>query len=478
MAKKASYVCSACGHEESNWVGRCPACGEWGTLEETLLNRAPAKVGTRSSTARRSKRLKDISSAFSERLDTGYTELNRVLGGGLVRDSVTMLTANPGAGKSTLLLQVAGRFASSGVRCLYASGEESEAQIKSRALRILPEEGEELFLLSTNCMDDVLEECRRLKPEVLFVDSVQTMALSEYAQRPGTPTQTVQVTASLVDLCKDGDVPMAAFLIGHMTKGEEMAGLRTLAHLVDTVLYLDTGADESIRMLRSTKNRFGRTGEIGLFQMEEEGLLEVADPYALFLTKRQLPVPGSAISLQQEGSRFIPIEVEALVSPTTGAYPIRIGDSLKRDVLTTLVSILEQRAGQHLSDKDVVLKITGGLSIFEKTCDLAVLMAIVSAKCNQAISGGDVFLAEVGLTGELKHVHQLERRLAELDRLGFQRAFIATGERLPILQGLKIVSCRTIAEVLPALFGGENRKRRIVAANAAAAEESGCIEIH
>ncbi|MDY3052160.1 MAG: DNA repair protein RadA [Ndongobacter sp.] len=477
MAKKVGYVCSACGHEESNWVGRCPACGEWGTLEETLKERAPAKAGARTA-ARRSRRLKDISSASSERWSTGYDELNRVLGGGLVRDSVTMLTAKPGAGKSTLLLQAAGRFASSGVRCLYASGEESEAQIKSRALRILPEESEELFLISTNSMDDVIEECRRLKPKVLFLDSVQTMALSEYAQRPGTPTQTVQVTASLVDLCKDANAPMAAFLIGHMTKGEEMAGLRTLEHLVDTVLYLDTGADDSIRMLRSTKNRFGRTGEMGLFQMEEEGLIEVTDPYALFLTKRQIPVPGAAVSLQQEGSRFIPIEVEALVSPATGAYPIRIGDSLKRDVLTTLVSILEQRAGQRLSDKDVVLKVTGGLSIFEKTCDLAVLAAIVSARCNRAISGGDVFLAEVGLTGELKHVHQLERRLVELDRLGFQRAFVAPEEKLPTLQGLKIVPCRTAADVFSVLFGGENRKKSIVATDAAITAEAGCVEAH
>lgn len=458
MAKRHRYVCTVCGHEESGWVGKCPACDSWGTMEETVVDTRMSRSTSLAAGAKRSgdraKPLPEVEVSATARIDTGMAELDRVLGGGLVPDSVTMLTAQPGAGKSTLLLQVAGKLAEQGIRSLYASGEESTAQIKARALRILPEQSDLIYLISTNSMDQVLAEVRRIKPAVLFVDSVQTLALEALQQRQGTPTQTVQVTAALVDLCKQADQPMAAFLIGHMTKGDEMAGLRTLEHLVDTVIYLDNDGDEALRLLRSTKNRFGYTGEIGLFRMEADGLEELSEPDSFFLTDRAVPVAGSAVALQKEGSRMIPIEIEALVSPSYTLYPNRIAESLRKDTLNTLISILEEKAGCNLSSKNVVIKATGGLSISEKSCDLATIVAIASALRHAAVPPKTAFLAEVGLTGELKAVRELERRIVELSRLGFETVYITDQTRLSKrFDRIRTVGCHTLNEVLEKIFG-------------------------
>ncbi len=449
MAKRSRYVCSNCGHEEVGWTGRCSACGEWGTMEEFLVEtlRTKNRNVRKSATDNHAKPISKVEVNLASRIDAGFEELNRVLGGGIVRDSVTMLTAKPGAGKSTLLLQVAGKLAKNGIVSLYVSGEESESQIKSRAIRILPEIDEKIYILSTNSMDQVIRECERIKPEVIFLDSVQTLAMDEFPQREGSPIQTVQVVSSIVELCKNNERPMASFIIGHMTKSDEMAGLRTLEHLVDTVIFLETGADESLRLLRSTKNRFGYTGEIGLFQMEGEGLIEVKSPYQLFLTEREDAVAGSAISLQKEGSRLIPIEIEALVSSSYGAYPVRIGDSTNRDSLNTLISILEHRTKISFYDKNVVLKVTGGIGINEKVSDLAIIAAIVSSLKNKPIPKKTAFLAEVGLTGELKKVSQVEKRIKELDRMGFLQVFVMEGVKVPKTGNCKVIECRTIVDV-------------------------------
>lgn len=451
MAKRTMYVCSECGHEAIGWTGKCPACHAWGSMEEIVLEKnAKTKESARKQKAAL---LRDVAPSSSKRLDTGIGELNRVLGGGLVPDSVVMVTAKPGAGKSTLLLEVAGNLSSKGRNVLYVSGEESTSQIKARSQRILSQESEHLYVLSTTSMDDVLEECKRISPEVLFIDSIQTMAYDDLTQRAGTPTQTVQVTSGLVALCKNEEHPMSVFLVGHMTKEDEMAGLRTLEHLVDVVLYLEATFDESLRLLRSTKNRFGYTGEVGLFTMAEKGLIEVTSPYALFVTKREKPVPGTALSLQREGSRMIPIEIESLVSPSYGPYPDRIGDSLRKDELNTLISILEQKAGYRLENKNVVLKATGGLKIREKVCDLAVLVSIVSSMLHVGIDADTAFLAEVGLTGELKPVRELERRIRELERLGFKRIYAKDG--VSSAGAIEVVACRTLTEVLADIFNRE-----------------------
>ena len=451
MAKKAEYVCSECGRKVVGWAGRCPACGAWGTMreqEEAPLSRSGRPKNSERAVRTQAQSLPSVPLSSSERFSTGMEELNRVLGGGLVRDSVTMLTARPGAGKSTLLLQMVGEIAKTGRCCLYVSGEESAGQIKARAERILTALSEEVYLLSTNSMDDAVQEAQRLQPAVLIVDSVQTMRLEEFVQREGSPTQTVQVTTSLVELCKNPQQPMAAFLVGHMTKADEMAGLRTLEHLVDTVLYLDSGNDESLRVLRATKNRFGTTGEIGLFSMEAEGLQEITDPYGTFLTRRKTPVAGAAITLQREGTRLIPLEIEALVSANYGPYPTRIGDSLRRDTLNTLISVLEERAGFRLSEKNVVLKATGGLSISEKAADLTICMAIASAAQNLPVPKDTVFLGEVGLTGELKPVRELDRRLREMERLGFTCAYVPETGIIHKKKRLQIRRCETLQDVI------------------------------
>lgn len=461
MTIRTRYQCGSCGHLAVGWSGKCPACGEWGTMEEVAVEtgRTVAKR-MRDVAEEQAMPLPEVPLSQSDRVDTGLPELNRVLGGGLVPDAVTMLTAKPGAGKSTLLLQVAGKLAARGVRVLYASGEESAPQIRMRAERILHTCSDKVFILSTSSLDAVLSESQRLKPTILIVDSIQTMALAEFAQRPGTPTQTVQCCAAIVSACKQGERPMAAFVVGHVTKDETMAGLRTLEHQVDTVLYLESGYSDELRLLRSTKNRFGYTDEVGLFQMSAEGLSDVTNPYDLFLTRRDHPISGAAVSLQKEGSRLIPIEIEALVSPAYDAYPTRIGDSLRRDDLNTLVSILSQRAHQPLHDKSVVLKATGGLALREKVCDLAILVAIASASGGWSIDGKDAFCAEVGLTGELKRATEMERRLRELDRLGFRRVFIAEehaglAKRLMKSLQLQIICAKTLMDVLRSLTRAE-----------------------
>lgn len=460
MAKKTTYVCSSCGNEETGWTGRCPSCGEWGTMVEFQVepksaNRRGATqstaAGAGSKALRHSavaKKLRDVDVTISERISTGMGEVDRVLGGGLVRDGVSILTAQPGAGKSTLLLEIAGKLAQAGIRTLYASGEESASQIKSRALRVLEEIPEEVFLLQTNTMEDIEAAVNEIQPQVFFVDSIQTIESHELPSRAGSPTQTVHCTARVVDLCKDPKAPRAAILVGHMTKSAEMAGLRTLEHLVDTVLFLDADGSESLRVLRATKNRFGYTGEIGLFQMEERGMLEVVDPYELFLTHREHPVDGAAVALVLEGNRLIPVEIEALVSRSQAAYPMRIGDSLKRDQLNTLISILEQKAGIVLHDSNVVLKTTGGLRLGEQAADMAILCAIASSALGFSIPSDVCFVAEVGLTGELKRTSQSERRLKELDRMGFQTCYVAQGTKVPELEKMRVRAMRDIRSVI------------------------------
>ncbi len=454
MASRIRYICSECGHVSTGWVGKCPTCGSWGTMEETLIEKndkgqsGSGQKRTGTGNTRSALPIKEIKTDTSERWDCGLDELNRVLGGGLIKDSITMLTARPGAGKSTLLLQLAGKLSEKGVKTLYASGEESASQIKDRAIRVFEDMPENLYVLSGNSMDRVSEEVDRLEPDLLILDSIQTFELEDYPQRRGSPTQTLQVTSEIVEMCKDRREAMAAFIVGHMTKANEMAGLRTLEHLVDTVLYLDDAYDGNLRLLRASKNRFGYTGEVGLFRMEERGLDEISDPYELFLTGREKAVSGTAISLQKEGSRLIPIEIESLVSSSSDQYPVRIGDSIARDKLNTFVAILEEKAGFSLARQNVIIKAVGGMKIKERTCDLAVLMAIASSANGFAIGSDGAFLAEVGLTGELKRIEGLDRRLKELARLGFKKAYISAYSDPPKIEGLEIIKCKDIRRLL------------------------------
>lgn len=453
MKIKTQHRCTACGYVSPVWAGKCPQCNEWNTFEEFVVQasrnaKAPLLKEVEA------ERLIDVREDSSTRIITSMEEFNRCLGGGLVRDSVTILTARPGAGKSTLLLELVKDLADKGVDCVYISGEESKSQIKARARRIMDEIPKNIWILSTNSMDQALTSIRKIKPAVVILDSIQTFQLSQYEQRPGSPTQTIECANAIVEVAKDKEHPTAVLMVGHVTKSDEMAGLRTLEHLVDTVLYLEGESDEELRVLVATKNRFGRTGEIGLFRMGEEGMKEVVNPYEYFITQRGEPVAGSAISMIKEGSRLIAIEVEALVASSYTPYPIRIGDSLRKDQLNTLISILEQRGGLKLYDKNVVLKTTGGLRLTEQAVNLTIMMAIVSSFLNKPVGANTAFIAEVGLTGELKRVAQLDSRIRELDRLGYQKVYVAAGSKRESLktENIEILERQTVNEVIKEVF--------------------------
>lgn len=454
MAKlKKAYECSNCGHSQPVWAGQCPECGKWGTMHETISEKTCPKQSLVVENKNAIK-LKTIALDESERIKSTYSEFDRAIGGGLVRDSVSILTARPGAGKSTLLLQLSKSYADKGLKVLYISGEESESQIKSRADRIMPSLPENVWILSTNSMDLAIKEIKKIDCDIIFLDSIQTFSLSEFDSKAGSPTQTIEVANKAVELAKDSERKRAVIMIGHMTKKGEMAGLRTLEHLVDTVLILDGESEEDLRVLTSTKNRFGRTGEIGLFSMDEDGLNEITNPSEYFITERNTAIEGSAISVTKEGSRLLEVEIESLVSRSFMPYPQRIGDSLRRDDLNTLISILQERAGLNLYDQNVIIKTTGGLKLGEPSVNLAIMISIASSLMKVPVSDKSVFIAEVGLTGELKKVPQIKQRLKEIERLGYKNAYVAKNSvDEKEFKDLKIIQLANIREVVKEVLG-------------------------
>ncbi|MDD6905567.1 MAG: DNA repair protein RadA [Finegoldia magna] len=453
MKKKTKYVCKNCGYEQAMWIGKCPSCNSWGSMQEQEIVDEKSNTTTTSSTkSSKAVKLVDVKIDSSERIQSSITELNRVFGGGLVRDSVSILTARPGAGKSTLLLELANDLASKNIKVLYISGEESTSQIKQRAMRTMEKIPENIWLISTTSMDNALDSIHKIKPDVIFLDSIQTFQLREYTSRPGSPVQTVECANKIVEICKNSEKPTLAIMVGHMTKSDEMAGLRTLEHLVDTVLYLEGESDDPLRLLTTTKNRFGRTGEIGLFNMQEDGIKEITDASDYFVTKRKKDVNGAALSVIKEGSRILVVEVEALVSKSFTPYPQRIGDSLRKDQLNTLISILEERAGMNMYDKNVIIKTTGGIKIQEQSVNLSIIMAIASSLMNKPIPSDVVFIGEVGLTGEIKRVPQIETRLKEIERLGYKKVYISQNTKLTQKYDLEIKQFDSIRSVITDIF--------------------------
>lgn len=453
MAKiKKAYQCTNCGHSQGVWAGQCPSCKKWGSLVEVVVKEE--KNQNIIFEENKAKKLKSIEVNKDLRIKSSYKEFDRVMGDGLIRDSVSILTARPGAGKSTLLLQLSKSYADIGLKVLYVSGEESESQIKSRADRIMAKLPENVWILSTNSMDQAISEIKKIDADIVFLDSIQTFSLREFDNKQGSPTQTIEVANKAVEIAKDPKKKRAIIMIGHMTKANEMAGLRTLEHLVDTVLILDGESDEDLRVLTTSKNRFGRTGEIGLFSMTEDGLLEISNPSQYFISQRDNDVEGSAIAVTKEASRLLEVEIESLVSKSFLPYPQRIGDSLRKDELNTLISILQERAGLNLFDYNVIIKTTGGLKLSEPSVNLAIMVSIASSFLKKSVSDKTVFIAEVGLTGELKKVPQIRQRLKELERLGYEKCFIAKNSLdISEFKSLKVIELANIREVLEVLFG-------------------------
>ena len=439
-------------------MGKCPDCNEWNSLEEIVVEAKKSSNNIIAATKRKSiKKLSEVASSNSDRIITSINEFNRVMGGGIVKDSITIITAKPGAGKSTLLLQVADDVSSKGYKVIYASGEESDSQIKNRADRILNEINDNIWIISDTSLNNVVASINEVNPDLIILDSIQTFTLDEYLpSRAGSPTQTMECANELLRIAKNNDRPRAVILVGQMNKNEEIAGLRSLEHLVDAVLIIEGENEEELRALQSSKNRFGGTGEIGFFGMTENGMVSIDNPSEFFMTKREEneSVSGSALTVVREGSRPIIVEVESLVSNSFTPFPSRIGENLGKDKLNTLVSILEQRGGINLFNKNVVIKITGGLRLKEQAINLAVIMSIVSSVYSKGIPNDVVFIADVGLTGELKKVPSLEGRIKELDRMGFKKVFIAKNSftRPVKFENIKVIELKALYDVINYVF--------------------------
>lgn len=457
MKKKSVYRCSNCNYESIGYMGKCPECSSWNTLVETLVDDKKNKSGSgRLFEKKPIKKLGEITTKNSDRIVTSLKEFNRVMGGGIVKDSVSILTAKPGAGKSTLLLQVANDLASKGHKILYASGEESESQIKARADRIIKEINDRMWVVSDNSMDNLLENIDEIDPDFIIVDSIQTFSLDSFpGSRAGSPTQTMECAYELVKRAKNSSRPRSIFIVGQMTKEDELAGVRALEHLVDVVLVIEGESGEELRTLATSKNRYGSTGEMGFFNMSEEGMISIDNPSEYFMTKREKEdeVCGSSLTVVREGTRPIILEIESLVSDSFTPYPSRIGESMRKDQLNTLISILEQRGGIRLYDKNVVIKTTGGIKLKEHASNLAVIMSIASSTFEIPIANDLVFIADVGLTGELKKVPSLEARLREVDRIGFTKAIVPYGaSKVSKYDNLEVIQLKTLKDVIRYIF--------------------------
>ena len=455
MKKKTIYKCSVCEYESVGYLGKCPECNSWSTLVETVVD-DKQKSQSRLLDKKPIRKLKDINTQNSHRIESSLKEFNRVMGGGIVRDSVTILAAKPGAGKSTLLLQIGNDLAKKGHRILYASGEESESQIKARADRIFDEINQNMLVVSDNSMNNLLENIDEIDPDFIIVDSIQTFILEEFpSSRPGSPTQTMECAYELVKKAKDTLKPRSVFIVGQMTKEDELAGVRALEHLVDVVLIIEGERGEELRTLITTKNRYGSTGEMGFFNMTEEGMISIDNPSEYFMTKRENNdmVSGSSLTVVKEGTRPIILEIESLVSNSFTPYPSRIGECMRKDQLNTLISILEERGGIKLYDKNVVIKTTGGIKLKEHASNLAVIMSIASSVFEVPISNDIVFIADVGLTGELKKVPSLEARLKEVDRMGFSKAVVPLGSSKAMKDmNIEIIQMKLLKDVIESIL--------------------------
>lgn len=429
MAKKKSlYVCKDCSYETTGYFGKCPSCGNWGSLEEKTNNEPSnenIKININKNT---SKKLNDLNIQSESRIITDIGELNRVMGNGIIKDSVTILTAKPGAGKSTLLLQLAEDLSIKSHKVFYVSGEESESQIKNRAIR-LNIVSNDIWIMSSNSINEIENEIEIIDPDIIIFDSIQTIVDENMTQKSGSPTQINEVSNRIVRISKYSNKKRASFIVGQMTKADELAGVRTLEHLVDCVLVLEMGASDQIRTLYSTKNRYGDTGEVGFFEMTEKGLLSIDNPSEFFVSSSNEGF-GKALSVLKHGSRYVIGEVETLVSKSFYPYPQRISESVNRDNLNIIASILEETADIRLEDKNIILKATGGAKIKDVASDLSIAMSIASSYFKKRIDNKVVFCGEIGLTGEIKKTQNIKSRINEVSRLGYEKIVISKDQNI------------------------------------------------
>lgn len=445
---KVTFFCNSCGNETHKWQGRCPACGAWNTIEEHIEKPIPG-IGNKNrsvSAVKNVQRLTDINGDQQIRFSTGMAELDRVLGGGAVVGSLVLVSGAPGIGKSTLLLQICNSLCVER-KVLYVSGEESEQQVKMRAQRIgvMPQD---LFMLSETHLSDILEAVHTVQPDILIVDSIQTMYSDINESAPGSISQVKDCTMSLIQLAKSEGITV--FVVGHINKDGAIAGPKVLEHMVDCVLYFEGDANTSYRLLRGAKNRFGSTNEIGVFEMVDKGLVEVANPSQMLLEGRPVDAPGTCVACVMEGTRPILAEVQALVTKTTFNVPRRTSDGFDFNRAALLLAVAEKRGNLKLSAFDAYINVIGGLRLDEPGADLPVVLAIASSYRDQSISGDVVAIGEVGLTGEIRSVAFMNQRLSEIARLGFKSCIIPkkSAEKLEIPEGLTVYKVSNLREAI------------------------------
>jgi len=458
MAKeKTIYLCSACGYETPRWMGKCPGCGSWNTLEEQAPQSAAPQTAAkalkqRPGTGAQAMRIREIPEENASRAGTGIGELDRVLGGGVVEGSLILVGGDPGIGKSTLLLQASQNLAKSGARVLYVSGEESARQIKMRAKR-LGVDSDNLLILSENAMDAAEKRWEEIGPDYMIIDSIQTMYRPDMASAPGSVSQVRECASMLMRMAKT--TGCAVFLVGHVTKEGAIAGPRILEHMVDVVLYFEGDRQHEYRILRAVKNRFGSVNELGLFEMHAHGMAEVENPSEALLCERAKNVPGSCVIPAIEGSRPMLVDVQSLALQTGYAAPRRTTNGFDSGRLALLLAVLEKRAGISLFNQDVYINVAGGLTLTEPAADLALCAAVASSVRDVCIPSDWAVMGEVGLAGEIRAISQAERRLAECARLGFHAAVIPreNAKHLKAPEGMRIYGVETLAEAVSILIG-------------------------
>ena len=459
MAKiKTKYVCQSCGYENPKWLGKCPECMKWNTFVEEIEDKS-SKSNYRETfvidkSSQKPVNINSITIKHEERFSSGINELNRVLGGGIVRGSLVLVGGDPGIGKSTLLLQVSESVAQSGKKVLYISGEESESQIKMRAER-LNAKSENLFIMAENNLNIIEHNLEGFDPDLIILDSIQTVFTPDIASAPGTVSQIKEGTSRFMRISKK--MGISTFVVGHVTKEGALAGPKIMEHMVDTVLYFEGERYNTYRLIRAVKNRFGSTNELGVFEMSEKGLQELENPSKALISEKPENASGSVIVSTVEGTRPMLLELQALVSPTSFGIPRRTATGIDFNRVNLLLAVLEKRAGMQIQNQDVYLNIVGGIKINEPSMDLGVILAVASGFRNIPISGEVAVTGEVGLTGEIRGVSYIEKRISECRKLGFKKIIIPKSnyDAVKNVKGIEIWPVENVRQAINMVLRGE-----------------------
>lgn len=448
MAKaKSVFVCNECGYESPKWLGKCPACNSWNTFfEQKIVETKSSATGKAIKEKATPQVLDEVVGKNESRINTGIAELNRVLGGGLVKGSLVLLGGEPGIGKSTLILELCDKITGKG-KVLYVSGEESAEQVKIRADRLEIKNNNIMFLGETD-IDIIEETILAMNPKLVIIDSIQTMYSEEITSAAGTVSQVREITARIMRICKGHQI--TTIIIGHVTKDGNIAGPRVLEHMVDTVLYLEGERYFSYRVLRAVKNRFGSTNEIGMFEMQNEGMIEIKNPSQILISDREDNPPGSVIVASMEGTRPLLIELQALTTPSVFGMPRRSANGIDYNRLTMLIAVLEKKSSLPLGSQDVYLNVVSGIKLVEPALDLGIVLVVASSFRNIAISKDVAVIGEVGLTGEIRAVNMIEKRIKEAEKMGFRTCIIPESNKKLLKENYKIdiIGVRTIGEAM------------------------------